>query len=147
MLANVVWQPCKGMVQEGVLGYQVQVISDGTISNGVSSTWYLPKNPPRCTKKPPSRYQKTPQNVPKKPPNVLKTPPIDVAGIDPHKSYMHHPKHPFYLVVEPCGSHAHTWLQTHTPIPPHTLLLHPIAEACPSQMPPCAPPKHACQTS
>ena len=99
--------------------------------------WYLrkpppqdvPKNAPFCTKRIPGRYQK--EN-----PKCTENPPIDVAKIDPYKSYMHHQKHPFYLVVEPCGSHAPTWLQTHTP---HTLLLHPIAEACRSQTPsqPC----------
>ena len=125
--------------------------------------WEKPKCGLVPTKKPPKLYQKTSRFVPgtyqknpkmyhKKPSFVPKNPPIDVAGIDPHKSYMHHQKHPFYLVAEPCGSHASTWLQTHTPIPPYTLLLHPIVESCPSPTPsqPCVhvhPLKHASQTS
>ena len=93
------------------------------------------KTPPRGTKKPLLLYQETLRQIPKKnpkctnpPPKFTENPPIDVAGIDPHESYMHHQKHRFYLVVEPCGSHASTWLQTHTRIAAHTLLLHPIAK-------------------
>ena len=103
-----------------------------------SSICCLPKKPPTDTKKPPEMYQKPPKCT-KQPCFDQKKTPIDVAGIDPHISYIDHQKHPLYLVVETCGSHAPTGLQAHSPIPSHTLLLHPIAEACPSETPsqPC----------